>query len=184
MGLQIEDGSNGTRQGAGVNSDGHLEVSAITQTEGQFINTKNEKVWSIPFEGLNPAGADDYVVYIKNTGNKVMHISDIRIMADTAATQIEINSVTGTAAGGSAITPVPRTVGSAQTPTATIESGTDITGLTSTGTIFFIQCDTVNREYHLRTSSKIRLPKGQAIGVLVETATANVTGVISIIEEQ
>jgi hypothetical protein len=150
----------------------------------EHINQESGKVWSVPFEGLNPAGADDYVVYIKNTGDKVIHISDVRIMADTAATQVEIHAVTGTASGGTDVSAVSRTVESAATPTATIQTGTDITGLTTAGTIFFLQCAVVNTEYHLRTSSKIRIPKGKAVALLVETATANVTGVISIVEEE
>ena len=103
-------------------------------------------------------------------------------MADTAATQIEVNHVSGTAAGGTDVTPVPRNLGSAQVPTATIQTGTDITGLTSEGTIFFIQCDSTGVERHLSTSSNIIITKGKALGILVETATANVTGVVSIVE--
>lgn len=183
MGLSIEDGG-GSGRTVFVNSNNSLQTLSVQKTLDQDINERTQKVWSIPFEGLNPAGADDYVVYIKNTGDKVLQISDVRIMADTAATQIEINAVTGTASGGSDITLVNRTVGASPTPSATIQSGTDITGLTSSGTLFFLQCDTVNREYHLRTSSKIRLEKGKAVGVLVETATANITGVISLIEEE
>jgi hypothetical protein len=183
MAIQIGDGQ-GKNGPAGVDNENRLKVVAAVQSFDEHINQSEGKVWSIPFEGLNPAGADDYVIYIKNTGDKVINISDIRIMADTAATQIELHAVEGTAVGGTAITPVSRTVGSAATATATIESGTDITGLTSGGIIFFIQCAVVNVEYHLSTSSKIRIPKGQAVALLVETATANITGVVSIIEEE
>jgi len=179
--MKIQDGQ-GTGNYAGVDNEGRVKVLAVTVPNDFHTNEENGKVWSIPFEGLNPAGADDYVVYIKNNGDVDLLISDMRLMADTAATQIEINVVSGTASGGAAITPVSRTVGSSAIPTATIESGTDITGLTSGGTLFFMQLAVVNTDYHLRTSSNIRIPKGKAIGVLVETATANITGVISLIE--
>ena len=184
MGLPIEGSGDGGINEVQVDSKKRLYVLSIATSIDGAINVASGKVWSIPFEGLNPAGADDYVVYIKNTGDKVLHISDIRIMADTAATQIKVNSVTGTAAGGSDVAPVSRTLGSAASPSATIQSGTDITGLTDNGTLFFIQCPVLLTEYHLSTSSRIRIPKGQAVGLSVETATANITGVVSIVEEE
>lgn len=183
MGLQIEDGL-GTGRVARVDSENRLFAKAVTELQDHHINVVSGKVWSIPFEGLNPAGADDYVVYIKNNGSKDLGITDIRIMADTAATQVEIHAVSGTASGGSDITPVSRTVGSSASPTATIQSGTDITGLTNDGVLFFIQCAVANTEYQLRTSSNVLIPKGKAIGLLVETGTANVTGVISLVERE
>ncbi|KKL60152.1 hypothetical protein LCGC14_2208200, partial [marine sediment metagenome] len=91
---------------------------------------------------------------------------------------------TGTVVGGAAITPVAKTIQSSELPTATIESGVDLTGLTKVGTLYFIQCVVVNTEYHLRTSSKIRIPKGKAIAILVKEGTANVTGIISLVEEE
>lgn len=182
--VQLTGDGDGGVNNAQVDSEKRLYTLSTTQRVDESINKESGSVWSIPFEGLNPAGADDYVVYIKNTGDKVVHISDIRVMADTAATQIAVQSVTGVAVGGTNITPISRTVGSSATPSATIEVGSDITGLTSAGTLFFIQCPTVNKEEHLSTSSRIRIPKGRAVALLVETATANITGVISLIEEE
>jgi len=183
MGLFIEDGT-GSGKTAKVNGGNRLLVNAVQKSTDADVNETSGKVWSVVFEGLNPAGADDYVVYIKNTGDKTLHITDMRIMADTAATQIELHAVSGTVVGGSTITPLSRTIGSAATPTATIESGTDLTGLTSDGILFFIQCSTVGKEEHLSSSSRIRIPKSKALAVLIETATANVTGVISLAEEE
>lgn len=184
MAFVIEDGT-GTGRKTGVNKENRLEVAALTIPQDQAINEERGEVWSIPFEGLNPTAGDDYVLYIKNTGDATLQVSDVRIMADNTATQVEIHAVTGTAGGSlSDIAAVSRTVGSAATPEADIKSSVDITGLTGSGVLFFIQCDTVNREYHLRTSSKIRIPKGKAIAILVETATANVTGVVSLIKEE
>lgn len=182
MGLRLEDGKGGGFQ-AEIDSKNRLATTAVTEAVDAYINKISGKQWSIPFEDLNPDGNDDYVVYIKNDGDKVLHITDIRISA-TAATQVELHAVSGTAAGGTNITLVPKTVGSSATAEATIQSGTDITGLTNDGIIFFIQCAVANTEYHLRTSSKIRIPRGQAVALLVETGTANVTGVISIVEEE
>ena len=186
MGLQIEgNGSDGGQiNTVGVDEEKRMLTRATIDEFDAHINRESGKVWSLSFEGLNPAGADDYVFYLKNDGDKVLQVTDVRVMADTAATQVEIHAVSGTASGGTDLTPVSRTIGSAATPSATIETGTDITGLTNDGILFFLQCDTVNREYHLRTSSRIRIPKGKAMAILVETATANVTGVVSLVEEE
>lgn len=181
MGFHIEDGT-GSGRLVKVDSNNRAEVKAIQISSDEDINIRTEKVWSVPFEDLNPAGNDDYVVYIKNTGDAVLQITDVRVSA-TAATQVEVHAVSGTASGGSAITPVPRTVGSAVVPTATIQSGTDITGLTNDGIIFLIDIATANDTFQLKTSSRIRIPKGKAIALLVETGTANVSGVISLVEE-
>ncbi len=181
MPIVIEGGANSTK--VNVNKENQLDVLAVTHDQDFHINLSNGKNWSIPFEGLNPTGADDYVVYIKNTGDAVIHITDIRVMCDTAVSQLELHAVSGDASGGTAISPVSKTIGSAALPTATIESGSNITGLTNDGVVYFIQCAVVNTEYHLKTSATIRIPKGKAVGLLVETATANVTGVISISEE-
>lgn len=182
MAIQIEDGK-GSGLLATVDTDNRLEVNAANRDEEHVINEEGGKVWSIPFEGLNPAGADDYVVYIKNTGDTTIYVSEVDLSADSAATQVEIHAVSGTASGGTAISPVSRTIGSAALPTATIESGTDITGLTNDGIIAFMQLAVVNTQYSLDEKSKIRIPKGKAVALLVETGTANITGMITLAEE-
>tara|TARA_Y100000310_G_scaffold121659_1_gene120406 strand:+ start:2337 stop:2882 length:546 start_codon:yes stop_codon:yes gene_type:complete len=181
--MKIQDGQ-GSGVLAAVDLEGRIRTNAVTQPFDFHINEESGKVWSLPFENINPTGADDYIFYIKNTGDKDIKIADVRVMADTAATQLELQWVSGTVSGGAAITAVSRNGGSAATPSATIESGSDLTGLTSGGTIFFIQCPTVNKEEHLSTSSNIIIPKGKAIALQVETATANITGVISIVESE
>ncbi|QDP62955.1 MAG: hypothetical protein Unbinned5081contig1002_60 [Prokaryotic dsDNA virus sp.] len=181
MGIHIEDGA-GSGKLTKVDSNNRLEVKAINVSSDEDINKRTEKVWSIPFEDLNPAGDDDYVVYIQNTGDAVLQITDIRVSA-TAATQIELHAVSGAASGGANISAVSRTVGSAAVPTATIQSGTDITGLTNDGILFLIDIATANDTFQLKTSSRVRIPKGKAVALLVETGTANISGVISLVEE-
>ena len=118
---------------------------------------------------------------IKNTGDKPIGIADLRVSA-SAATRLQLNVVSGTAANGSAITLVPRNLSSTETPTAIIESGTDITGLTSEGTQYFIECPVANTESHLLSVSNIIITKGTSVGLLVESGAANITGTFSITE--
>lgn len=183
MGLRIEGDGDGGVNNVEVDSLKRMSVLATTQTVDAAINARTEKVWSAPFKDLSPTGANDYVFYIKNNGDVTLCITDVRITSKVAGTEVQINEVTGTASGGSDSAVISRTVGSAQVPTATVQSGADITGLASAGTIFDIQCNTVGQQEHLRTTSKIRLKKGQAIALLCEVATAELTGTISIVED-
>ena len=157
---------------------------ATIETVDAHVNKTNGKVWSIAFDALSPTAIDDFVLYIKNTGDKVLLISDSRITSKVAATELEWHGVSGTAAGGTTTAPFSRTIGGAATVTGIIESGADITGLTADGTIFYQQCDTIGKESHLSTSSKIRIPKGKAVALSVKVATASLTGIVSIIEEE
>jgi hypothetical protein len=180
--IQIEDGT-GFGYSAKVNDRNRLYVQSETITKDQDINERSGKVWSVSFENLSPTGANDYIFYIKNTGDNLIEVSDFRISSETAATQLAIVGASGTASGGTDITPVSRTVGSSASAAVVAQSGSDITGLSSSGVLFYMQCSTVGQEYRLSTSSKILIPKGKAIGIYAETATASLTGVVSIYED-
>lgn len=182
MGIHIEDGV-GTGKLAQVDANNRLRTLSVNESFDYSINRETQKVWSIPFEGLNPDGADDYILYIKNDGERALLLANVALSADTAATQVKLTAVSGTAAGGADISPVSRTVGSSATPSATIQSGTDITGITDDGVLFYIQLDTVGRLYEFDITSFVRIPKGKAIGLSIETATANITGTVVIAEE-
>jgi len=184
MGFEIEGSGDGGRNTVQVDSKKRAFVKSVSESADAVINRESGNVWTLPFDGLNPTGAGDYVVYIKNTGDKTLHIDEIALSADTATTQVELHGVTGVAAGGSTLAPVSSTVGSSASPSATIQSGADITGLTSSGIHRFIQCAVVNTEYVIEISERIRIPKGQALALLVETATANITGTITLVEEE
>jgi hypothetical protein len=146
------------------------------------VNERLGKVWSLPFKGVDPTGADDYFFYLKNDGTTNIRITDIRI-SSTVAGLAELQIVTGTASGGSAITPVGRNLGIPATLVATVESGADITGLTNGGILFFLPMDTANKEQHLTTSSRVIIPPGSAVALLWPESTGILTGVVSIVEE-
>lgn len=165
-----------------VNDNNQAEVEAITIHNEENINRKTGKYWTIPFENIDPASDNDYFIYIKNTSNdKNYEITDIRI-ASTVVGQVELQVVTGTATGGTAVVAVPLKVATGVAPTATIESGTDITGLTNTGVMNFIQLDTVNKEQLQSYSGHRIIPPNQAVALLWEPSTGILTGTISLLE--
>jgi hypothetical protein len=166
-----------------VDSKGRGKINGPIFSEDHDIAKRTGKVWSIPFENIDPTGADDNFIYIKNTGSENnINVTDIRI-SSTVAGQAKVIAVTGTAAGGTDITPVSRKVGSGVAPTATIQSGSDITGLTDEGILFFLQLDTIDKEEHLRTTSNIIIQPNQAIAIQWEEATGILTGIVSIVED-
>ena len=180
--IVIQDGT-GSGNKLAVNKLNRALIEAETLSKDQDINERTGKVWSVSFENISPTGTDDFIFYLENTGNNDIEVSDFRISTETAATQIAIVGASGTPASGSSITPVSRTVGSSATPSVTVESGSNITGITNDGLLFYMQLSTVGVQYRLSTSSKIIIPKGKAIGIYVETSTASLTGVVSFYED-
>ena len=182
MALQIEDGT-GTGKKVKVDESFRILTQAEVTTKDQDLNERTGKVWSASFENISPTGTDDFIFYLKNTGDNDVQVSDFRLSSETAATQAVIVGVSGTPSSGNDIIPVSRTVGSSATPSVTVQSGVNITGLTSDGVIFYMQCSSVGQQYRLSTSSKIIIEKGKAIGIYIETSTASVTGVVSFYED-
>lgn len=178
----IKDGA-GTGRTARVNVENRLDVESTTRNIEQHINEAYQKYFSLPFDAVDPTGADDNFLYLKNTGTKNLHITNFRLRS-TVAGVVEVHGVTGTAASGTTLTPVNRTVGSAESLDAIAEYGADITGLTSSGVLFYMGLDTANKQEHLRSSGHIIIPPGQAIALLWDTSTGILSGTLSAYEDQ
>lgn len=179
----IKNGSHDGDFGLKVSKEGRGQTDSVVETTDRHLNIEHQQVWSLPFEGIDPVGADDYFVYIKNTGITNLAITDFRLETTVAGT-VEIHSVSGTPVytAGVDITPVTRFVGSAIIPTATIKTDTDVTALVDEGLHFWIRCDTANKTCHESTSSNIVIPPGQAVGLLWDQATGVLKGTISLVE--
>jgi hypothetical protein len=177
--MQIE-GSSGNV--AEVDDENRLRIFAIGQNEDRHAN-EDGRYWSV-FVSVTPAGANDKFFYLKNEGTKNLFITDIRV-SSSVATQLLYKHVIGTPVGGAAIAPKSRILGSPKAPDATIEQGADITGLTDQGTpLFFEECDIADRQEHLKTTSGIIIPQGQAVAFERVAATGLITMVISLSEDE
>ena len=182
MGFTIEDGT-GLGFQTKVNSDNRLAIDAVQKSEEHFTNEDRGKVWTLPFENIDPADADDIFFYFKNTSSTVHYnLTSIRI-ASSVVGQVKLLVVSGTASGGTDITPVNRNLGSSNVVTASVQTGSDITGLTDDGTLGFIQLDTVDRQFKLGFGSEIIITPNKAIVLIWEPATGILTGTISINEQ-
>ena len=91
----IKDGTGGGKTLA-IDEENRARTFAVTQLFDQHVNTHDFKVWSLPFDGIDPVGADDYFFYFKNTGTEDIRVTDIRIKSSVAGT-VEVHHVTGTA---------------------------------------------------------------------------------------
>ena len=168
-------------QVADVDTENRLRVFSVMQPQDKHLNIER-KVFSIYFTNT-PAGANDFFFYLKNNGARDLFITDIRITS-SVATQIFYKHVSGTAVGGTAVTPVNRNIGSSNFPSATIEQGVDITGLVDLGVIFYEECSIANTLFHLRTTSNIIIPQGQAIAFQRVEATGLIDCLVSLVETE
>lgn len=176
----IRDGT--TQKAAEVTSDCKLSVRAVQLSVERNINEQTGRVWSVPFKAIDPANANDYFLYIKNSGSDVIEITDFRLQSTVVGT-VEVQVVSGTASGGSDITLVGRNLGLQLTPeNTTIQSGVDITGLTNDGIIFFIPIGSVETLVPLKTSAGIIISPGKAIALLWDKASGVLSGTVSLHE--
>lgn len=166
----IDDGT-GKNYQAKVDEENRLRTFSVTEPEDKHINREG-KVWSVT-SNTTPVGANDYIFYFKNTGTETIALTDIMASAG-GASKLYIVAVTGTPTftAGADLTPVTRNRGSSQTITATIKEDTNTTGLTNAGTLFVLPCPVADTLYHIRTSSNIIIPQGQAIAMYTTGTTA------------
>lgn len=177
---KIQGGSNGNV--ADVDDENRLSTFAVTQNDDRHANTEG-RYWSI-FVTVTPTDVNDRFFYLRNDGTKELSITDIRASC-SAVSQLLYKRVTGAPVGGTAVTEITsRKLGNPTIPNATVEQGVDITGLTDGGVLFFEECDVVNRLEHLKTSSSIIIPQGQAVAFERAAATGLITMVLSLSEQE
>ena len=177
--MAVIKGPNG--QVAQVDDENRLQVFSVSEAFDKHRN-EEQKAWALYFTNT-PTAANDYCFYMKNEGTKNILIQNIRI-SSTVPTQVFYKHVSGIAVGGTPIAPTNRNLGSSSAPTAIIEQGVDITGLTDLGVIFFEECAVADTLYNLRTSSNIIIPQGQAIAIQRVEATGLINCVVSIVESE
>lgn len=167
---------------AEVDEENRLQVFAVGQNEDRHSN-EDGRYWSV-FVSVTPTGANDNFFYLKNEGTKNLIITDIRV-SSSVATQLLYKRVAGTPVGGAAIVPGSRLLSNPKAPTAIIEQGVNITGLSDLGDpLFFEECDTPNRRENLKTTSAIIIPQGQAIAFERVATTGLITMIVSLSEEE
>ena len=168
-------------QVAGVDDENRLKVFSVRLHEEKDRNVSNG-VWSVYFT-VTPTGTDDKFFYLKNTGTKDLFITDIRI-SSSVVTKIFYKHVTGTASAGTDSAITSRNLGNSSVPNATIQHSVDFTGLTDAGVVFLEECSIADTVFHLKTTSNIIVPQGQAVAFERTAATGLIEAVVSVIEAE
>ena len=159
-------------------STGRLLTQTVAESD---MENRNEIgfAWCLPFDAIDPTGADDIFVYLQNTESTLnMHIRRIHV-SSTVAGLLEVITVSGTPVGGSDVTLVNfnRSFPN-KTPTGVFQTGVDITTLTDHGKYAFQQLDVVDKTYEIKFLHDIILGKNDAIALNWVPATGILSGVI------
>lgn len=134
--MNIQDGT-GKGFEAKVNARNRLSVEAVTQTTEHFSNLTNGTAWNNVVQ-QTPTGANDCIFYFKNTGTKTYILEGFHTRVASAQSLLVYLGDTGTPSGGTANTPRNLNTGSSKVPTATIQAGNDITGLSGGNLVYRI----------------------------------------------
>ena len=159
-------------------SDARLNVSSRADGRGYYNSRDQSESYSLVFDDAN-ATIGDFVAYLQNTktDGKHMIIRSASVNGEVRS-KFSIVTVTGTAGGGTAATPVNLNfagVKKAATATAlaTADSGvTPMSGLTADKEIDHVQVLAGGHE-EFRFQDQVRLGQDQAIAVRMDDGTAD-----------
>ncbi len=169
------------RKGGGVSQaivdeEGRLHTEADTRPIEEEVNEEFAKTFTISIDGIDPTDAGDYLLYVKNTGEKQIELYAWKAKVTGAAGVITLDWVTGTS-DGSTVTPVNNHLGRPETLNVNAESGVNIVTLANAGTL-----DEVTLLVDLTETSKLSahvvMPKDTAVAWRVSSATA-VTSIVA-----
>jgi hypothetical protein len=141
------------------------------------------KAWTIPFDTLDPAGADDIFIYLRNRGTPSLVAYRLDVTTTVTGT-LEFVRTTGKAAGTFILDDAPINLGGQGfKPEADIKTSLDVTGLTISERINHIE---VLQAIETRTfffEEGLWVPTGQNLGLNWEAATGILSGALYFYEE-
>jgi hypothetical protein len=155
-------------------SDGRLNVSSRQDSRAYYNSRDNQLTFSLVFE-MSAAATGEYVVYWRNASpDKELVITSAEVFAGEEA-RAKLWFVTGTAAGGTELTPVNLNKGASRAAPddATVmamegNASTPISGLSTAGLIDIVGIPGASdgREFHMVDA--LRLGQGDAIAIEAE----------------
>lgn len=180
--MQIEDGK-GKGYKAGVNNENKLLVFATTQPASHHANHEEGEAYTFYFN-CEAVGADDCILYMKNTDDVDMVIDGMWINTGGTIDLYFKLGATGTAGGTSeSLVPANRNAGSGKSATGTFESdddgtATDITGLSGGTEVerWHIETETTSEWFDFH--SDLIIPKNSTFSMWTPTAGRNVKGTV------
>lgn len=176
--MLIEDGQ-GTGLRAGVDASNRLKTLAITESLLEQLNEDRGAVWAIPLDAVAPSGATKFF-YMTNNGLTEMNVVGFHFAASVAGVY-RVTKVTGTPAGGTAVTASPLNLGSVTPVPAAAQTGASITGLTDSGVLYLATLQ-VGIMFMVEFPSRIYLPPGTSMAIQAPGA-ATVNGCVTVSSE-
>jgi hypothetical protein len=174
MGIIIEDGT-GNGYTTQVSKENKLEVNAVTQTKEHYINHHEGQAYNVLFE-ITPSGAGDCFFYMKNSSENDLVIEGIWIkLAANDYIEIKIGD-TGTASGGTDVTPVNLNAGSGNVAEGTFQHGVDITGLSGGSTALKLWHVSSAGSNYTNFNQDVFIPKNKILSLYIGTGTASISG--------
>lgn len=163
-------------------SDNRLDVSSRTDERAYYNSRDDGQTYSVVFD-FQSAEAGEFGAYLKNDSatGKDFVVAGVGVNS-AEASRIKLHYVTGTAAGGTTLTPTNLNGSSSNAATTTAMEGgsaaTGITGLSSSGVIDFAYVQaTGHQEFFLK--DRLRLGQNDAIAIeYVEGTAGDMSGVI------
>jgi len=169
MALKIESGL-GDGRVAGVSPENRLMVAASTNIKGHFIS-RDDNLAVNPVSHDATAAAGTHVFYFKNDSATRDFFVDLMRVGGVASILWKVWSVTGTAADGSALTPVNLNLKSGATAEATARGGDAITGLTQVDEIATVR-SAANANTDIPFDDMLILGQGDAIAVEADAVSS------------
>jgi hypothetical protein len=148
-----------------------------------LINRKHTGAWSLPFDTIDPAGADDYFVYIKNTHSTLYYAIHRVVVESTVVGSVEIHRVSGTAGGSpTARTPVSKHGANRRNPNIEFGDDPDITGFTALGILDIVAIEAASKDVRAEYSELLLIPPTQQVALMWDTGTGILSGSVHIVE--
>ncbi len=163
--VRIEDGG-GKNGSVTVSNNQRLDVSARVASRQYYESRDTGQVYTVISIDAT-AVANEETMYVQNTStSKDMVIEKVTISADVDH-QWRIKFVTGTAAGGSLLTPVNLNKASSNTASAVCRGDGAVTGLTDDGDITIVRIGADDHD-EIRFDEALRLGQDDAIAIECE----------------
>ena len=156
-------------------SDGRMNVSSRSDGRSYYVSRDNGLAFSMVFSHTDTESGE-WVCYLKNTSTdgKDLVIDSIGINAEVFS-RCHLHFVTGTAAGGNAVSMVNLNKNSNNDAPATGHEGgaaaSGITGLTDAGRVDCLGVRAAGHE-EFRLADRVRLGQGDALAIQVVTVAS------------
>jgi len=167
--VRIEDGA-GKGFSAKVTNDNRLQSESKSSSRDFFISRDDGQAFHLVSEDAT-AVANEETIYLQNTSTSKSLFIDHIILATDTANKFRLKFVTGTAAGGSALTPINMNKTSSNAADATARGDGSVTSLTDDGDIEIIRVG-ADDSGEMEFSDVLILGQNDAVAVETEANAA------------